>query len=80
MWIIFFCLFFDSFIYSSQFLTTTYKSYSEGYINFNNDKPIDCIIKKYRTHDPYNLHKVYRNGRPVLSHTKERTVVFRKVT
>lgn len=30
-------------------------------------------IKKVtkRQHDPYRLHTIYRNGRPILAHTKE---------
>lgn len=80
MFIIFFCLFFNSLLYSSQSFITSYKSYREGYLNFNSNNPVNCIVKKYKTHDPYHLHLVYRNGRPVFSHTKERTVVFCKVT
>lgn len=77
--IIFIFLFVGINAYSSDPIRVAYKSRTLGYINglvisnINN-----FIVKRYKTHDPYNLHKIYRNGRPEVSHTHERVVIRRK--
>ena len=58
--IIFVFLFISINAYASDALRSVYKSRNLGYINgivINNID--DFIIKRYKTHDPYNLHKIY---------------------
>lgn len=81
-WILFFCLSWDSFVCGSQSCNSSYQSSTPATVvaMLDNDdiRYMRQVKTVYRTHDPYRLHCIRRNGRPKPSHTRERVVIAYK--
>lgn len=81
-WILFFCLSLASFVCGSQSFNSSYQSSTPATVVAMLDNDDIRYMKQvkvvYRTNDPYRLYRIYRNGRPKPSHTKERIVIVYK--
>ena len=81
-WILFFYLSLASFVCGSQSFNSSYQSSTPATVVSVLDHDHIRYMKQvrivFKTHDPYRLHCIRRNGRPKPSHTRERIVIVYK--